>query len=81
MTEHGSLAREGGQWNHIEMKRLEIKTRLSHWFSFASVIPSTFCEKKEAPWYEFFHHPYFYLLLGIRVTIFLQETFFPAIYG
>lgn len=28
MTEHGSLAREGGQWNHIEMKRLEDKGKI-----------------------------------------------------
>ena len=54
MAGRGSLARERGQHNQIEMKSLEDegKTESLVYFS-TSYLPSTLCKKKEDPRCEF----------------------------
>ena len=54
MIGHGSLAQERGQWNQIEMKRLEDEGKTESLVHFSIFyLPSTSCKKEEDPRCEF----------------------------
>ena len=81
MTGRGSLAQERGQWNQIEMKRLEDEGKTEPLVHFSiSYLPSISCKKEEdsrceflslTPWHTF-------TFCKFALSNFSQETSFPA---